>query len=420
MKDSALRSVKGTHDILPDQSPAWQKLEGHIHNFMQRYGYSEIRTPVFERTELFARGVGAETDIVSKEMYTFQDMSGTNVTLKPELTAPVIRSYLQNNLGKLSPMTKLYYIDHAFRQERPQKGRYRQFHQYGVEALGSPHPELDAEIIAIAYFSLIELGLDNLTIKLNSIGSAECRTAFRTALQDYLRPHLNDLSETSRRRFDLNPLRILDTKVSHEIELMQTAPEIVDYLSADDASHYSELKVLLSEMNIPYQEDPNLVRGLDYYTRTTFEILSPALGAQNSVCGGGRYDGLIETLGGKPTPGIGFAAGIERVLLALETMDNDEPEKGVHIYLAILDDDCRPAAAKLLQDLRDNGLSADTDYLRRSLKAQLREANRLNATKVIFVGSDDLTNGLVQLKDLSIGEQTPVKISEVIGQLKNI
>ncbi|MBC8400118.1 MAG: histidine--tRNA ligase, partial [Candidatus Marinimicrobia bacterium] len=217
MNKNTLRSIKGTHDILPDQSWRWRQLENHVHAFMRCYGYREIRTPAFERTELFARGVGTDTDIVSKEMYTFRDMSNNSITLKPELTAPVIRSYLQHNLGHLTPLTKLYYIDHAFRQERPQAGRYRQFHQYGVEALGSPHPEIDAEIIAIAYFSLVEFGLNQLTIKLNSIGSAKCRSAFRAALQDFLKPHLGDLSETSRRRFDTNPLRILDTKIPHEI-----------------------------------------------------------------------------------------------------------------------------------------------------------------------------------------------------------
>ncbi len=409
MKETVLRSVKGTHDILPDESPAWQKLEQHVHDFMQRYGYAEIRTPVFERTELFARGVGAETDIVSKEMYTFQDMGGTSITLKPELTAPVIRSYLQNNLGKLSPLTKLYYIDHAFRQERPQKGRYRQFHQYGVEALGSEHPELDAEILAVAYFSLVEMGLDQLTVKLNSIGSTECRVAYRSALHEYLRPHLDDLSETSRRRFDLNPLRILDTKIPHEIELMQGAPNISDHLTKEDSDHYSTLKALLNELAIPFTEDAALVRGLDYYTRTTFEITSPALGAQNSICGGGRYDGLIETLGGQPTPGIGFAAGIERVLLALEAQETLPASTGIDAFLAIADDESRPAALKILQDLRSAGLSAETDYLRRSLKAQLREANRLNAANVVFINTDDIKNNTVQVKNLVTGDQTPVK-----------
>jgi len=414
---NTLRSIKGTHDILPEQSRRWQSLEQNIHNFMERYGYAEIRTPAFERTELFARGVGSETDIVSKEMYSFRDMSDTSVTLKPELTAPVIRSYLQHNLGRITPLTKLYYIDHAFRQERPQKGRYRQFHQYGVEALGSPHPEIDLEIIAIAYFSLLELGLENLTIKLNSIGSSECRTAFREALKDFLRPHLNDLSETSRRRFDTNPMRILDTKVPHEAEIVKSAPIIAEYLTSADRAHYEELKSGLKSLSIPFEEDSNLVRGLDYYTRTTFEIISPALGAQSSVCGGGRYDGLIETLGGKPTPGIGFATGIERVLLAQDAAGIIANPQKTKVYLISLDDPGRAANLVLISQLRNAGIKSDMDYLRRSMKAQFREANRLGAEFVIINGNTEIKAGTVQIKDLNTGEQSAIAPADLISHL---
>jgi len=415
MSKKTIRSIKGTHDILPDQSWRWQQLENHVHDFMHRYGYREIRTPVFERTELFARGVGTDTDIVSKEMYTFRDMSNNSITLKPELTAPVIRSYLQHNLGRLTPLTKLYYIDHAFRQERPQAGRYRQFHQYGVEALGSPHPEIDAEIIAIAYFSLLELGLENLTIKLNSIGSRECRIAFRAALQHFLKPHLGDLSETSKSRFNTNPLRILDTKIPHEIEIVQGAPAMSDYLTAEDVQHYNQVKSHLNDLNIPFEEDNKLVRGLDYYTRTTFEIISPALGAQNSVCGGGRYDGLIETLGGKPTPGIGFAAGIERILMAAAVSQSEEPT--VLVYLIVIDDDGRSTAFKLLHDLRDKGINADMDYLHRSMKSQLREANRLGAELVLIIGSEELKDGTVQFKNLKTGSQKAIPLDSVLAEI---
>ncbi|NQT96582.1 MAG: histidine--tRNA ligase [Candidatus Marinimicrobia bacterium] len=415
MSKNTIRSIKGTHDILPDQSWRWQQLENHVHDFMHRYGYREIRTPVFERTELFARGVGTDTDIVSKEMYTFRDMSNNSITLKPELTAPVIRSYLQHNLGRLTPLTKLYYIDHAFRQERPQAGRYRQFHQYGVEALGSPHPEIDAEIIAIAYFSLLELGLENLTIKLNSIGSRECRIAFRAALQHFLKPHLGDLSETSKSRFNTNPLRILDTKIPHEIEIVQGAPAMSDYLTAEDVQHYNQVKSHLNDLNIPFEEDNKLVRGLDYYTRTTFEIISPALGAQNSVCGGGRYDGLIETLGGKPTPGIGFAAGIERILMAAAVSQSEEPT--VLVYLIVIDDDGRSTAFKLLHDLRDKGINADMDYLHRSMKSQLREANRLGAELVLIIGSEELKDGTVQFKNLKTGSQKAIPLDSVLAEI---
>ncbi|MFH1853026.1 MAG: histidine--tRNA ligase [Candidatus Neomarinimicrobiota bacterium] len=417
MSIDSLRSIKGTHDILPDQSGRWQELELHLHGFMDRYGYREIRTPVFEKTELFARGVGAETDIVSKEMYTFRDMSDASITLKPELTAPVIRAYLQHNLGKQSPLTKLYYIGSAFRQERPQAGRYRQFHQYGVEALGSAYPEIDAEIIALAYNSMKEFGLDQLTIKLNSIGSGDCRSSYRQALQDYLRPYLNDLSETSRRRFDSNPLRILDTKLPHEQAIMADAPAITAYLTADDSAHYDEVKSLLNSLKIPFDEEPTLVRGLDYYTRTTFEITSPVLGAQSSVCGGGRYDGLVETLGGPPTPGIGFAAGIERVLLAREAAGVESEPPGCEVYLVAADDAGRVKAFELLQQLRDHGVSCDTDFLRRSLKAQLREANRLNAGHALIIGGAELANDTVQFKDLSGGAQETLPVYTAINRL---
>ncbi len=421
MSKNILRSIKGTHDILPEESWRWQQLENHLHQFMARYGYREIRTPVFERTDLFARGVGQETDIVSKEMYTFSDMSETSVTLKPELTAPVIRSFLQHNLGKLSPLTKVYYIDAAFRQERPQAGRYRQFHQYGVEALGTEHPEIDAEIIAIAYYSMVEFGLDDLTIKLNSIGSGECRKNFRDALRNFLQPHLGELSETSRRRFATNPLRILDTKAPHEQEIIADAPTIIDYLTDEDRRHYQELRIILDAMEIPFEEDSSLVRGLDYYTRTTFEIISPALGAQSSVCGGGRYDKLVETLGGKPVPGIGFGAGIERVLMARNAAGEIEPPAIVQVYLAVMDDESRSRGMTYLHHLRSAGIRADGDFLRRSLKAQLREANRLGAEYAIIIGSRELNQNIVQVKSLNDGVQESMAADDFVAKLvKNL
>lgn len=421
MSKNILRSIKGTHDILPEESWRWQQLENHLHQFMARYGYREIRTPVFERTDLFARGVGQETDIVSKEMYTFSDMSETSVTLKPELTAPVIRSFLQHNLGKLSPLTKVYYIDAAFRQERPQAGRYRQFHQYGVEALGTEHPEIDAEIIAIAYYSMVEFGLDDLTIKLNSIGSGECRKNFRAALRNFLQPHLGELSETSRRRFETNPLRILDTKAPHEQEIIADAPTIIDYLTDEDLRHYQELKIIMDAMEIPFEEDSSLVRGLDYYTRTTFEIISPALGAQSSVCGGGRYDKLVETLGGKPVPGIGFGAGIERVLMARNAAGEIEPPAIVQVYLAVMDDESRSRGMTYLHHLRSAGIRADGDFLRRSLKAQLREANRLGAEYAIIIGSRELNQNIVQVKSLNDGVQESMAADDFVAKLvKNL
>ena len=418
MTEEFIRSIKGTQDILPSQSHRWQLLEAAIHNTMDTYGYSEIRTPAFERTELFSRGVGEETDIVSKEMYSWTDQGGENLTLKPELTAPVVRSFIQHNLGGQSPINKLYYIDALFRRERPQKGRYRQFHQFGIEAFGSEHPEIDAEVIALAMSVFNDIGLTGLTLKLNSIGSPECRSDYRNALRDFLKPHFNDLSETSQKRFENNPMRILDTKIPHEIEILKEAPNISDSLTTEDKAHFEEVCSLLDAMGIQYLIDSNLVRGLDYYTRTTFEITSTELGAQDAICGGGRYDGLVETLGGKPTPGIGFAAGMERILLALG--DDDLSGKTTQVYIVGLGDGVRPTVAKLAQDLRQNNVRTNFDPLRRSMKAQMREANKCGATIAIIIGDKELVTGRGEVKDLSSGVQTKIDIKSLVDHINTL
>ena len=308
MNNNTIRAIKGTQDILPEESMKWQSLENKIRKISGYYGYQEIRTPAFEKTKLFSRSVGEETDIVSKEMYSWIDQGGENLTLKPELTAPVARAFIQHNLGRISPINKLYYIDALFRRERPQKGRYRQFHQFGVEAFGSEHPEIDAEIIALAISIFKSLGLEGLELNLTSIGSFECRKNYRIALQEYLKPHFTNLTETSQKRFKNNPLRILDTKAPDEIKILEDAPNISNYWTDEDKAHFNEVIEYLEILKIEYELMPRLVRGLDYYTRTTFEITSLELGAQNAICSAGRYDGLTEMLGGKPTPGIGFAA----------------------------------------------------------------------------------------------------------------
>lgn len=418
MTEEFIRSIKGTHDILPSQSHRWQMLEAAIHNTMDTYGYSEIRTPAFERTELFSRGVGEETDIVSKEMYSWTDQGGENLTLKPELTAPVVRSFIQHNLGGHSPINKLYYIDALFRRERPQKGRYRQFHQFGIEAFGSEHPEIDAEVIALAMSVFNDIGLTGLTLKLNSIGSPECRSDYRNALRDFLKPHFNDLSETSQKRFENNPMRILDTKIPHEIEILKEAPNISDSLTTEDKAHFEEVCSLLDAMGIQYLIESNLVRGLDYYTRTTFEITSTKLGAQDAICGGGRYDGLVETLGGKPTPGIGFAAGMERILLALG--DDDLSGKTTQVYIVGLGDGVRPTVAKLAQDLRQNNVRTNFDPLRRSMKAQMREANKCGATIAIIIGDKELVAGRAEVKDLSSGVQEKIDIKSLVDHINTL
>ena len=418
MTEEFIRSIKGTQDILPSQSHRWQVLEATIHNTMDTYGYSEIRTPAFERTELFSRGVGEETDIVSKEMYSWTDQGGENLTLKPELTAPVVRSFIQHNLGGQSPINKLYYIDALFRRERPQKGRYRQFHQFGIEAFGSEHPEIDAEVIALAMSVFKDIGLTGLTLKLNSIGSPECRSDYRNALRDFLKPHFNNLSETSQKRFENNPMRILDTKIPHEIEILKEAPNISDSLTAEDKAHFEEVCSLLDAMGIQYLIESNLVRGLDYYTRTTFEITSTELGAQDAICGGGRYDGLVETLGGKPTPGIGFAAGMERILLALG--DDDLSGKTTQVYIVGLGDGVRPTVAKLAEDLRQNNVRTNFDPLRRSMKAQMREANKCGATIAIIIGDKELVTGRGEVKDLSSGVQEKIDIKSLVDHINTL
>lgn len=418
MTEEFIRSIKGTQDILPSQSHRWQLLEAAIHNTMDTYGYSEIRTPTFERTELFSRGVGEETDIVSKEMYSWTDQGGENLTLKPELTAPVVRSFIQHNLGGQSPINKLYYIDALFRRERPQKGRYRQFHQFGIEAFGSEHPEIDAEVIALAISVFNDIGLTGLTLKLNSIGSPECRSDYRNALRDFLKPHFNDLSETSQKRFENNPMRILDTKIPHEIEILKEAPNISDSLTAEDKAHFEEVCSLLDAMGIQYLIESNLVRGLDYYTRTTFEITSTKLGAQDAICGGGRYDALVETLGGKPTPGIGFAAGMERILLALG--DDDLSGKTTQVYIVGLGDGVRPTVAKLAEDLRQNNVRTNFDPLRRSMKAQMREANKCGATIAIIIGDKELVTGRGEVKDLSSGDQQKIDIKSLVDHINTL
>ena len=414
------RSIKGTYDILPNDADSWQRVETCVREFITRAGYSEIRTPAFEKTELFKRSVGEDSDVVSKEMYSWTDQGGTDITLKPEYTASVIRSYIQHNLGAKSPLTKLYYLDNLFRRERPQKGRYRQFRQYGIEAIGSPHPEQDAEVITIAYELLVELGIKDITLKLNSIGSSECRNEYRQALKDFLQPHLDKLSETSRKRFDSNPMRILDTKIDFEIVLLQDAPTITSFLTLDDANHFDEVQIYLEALDVPFTLDTTLVRGLDYYNRTTFEIISSKLGSQDALCGGGRYDKLAETLGGKQTPAVGFAAGLERILIAMDEVDTDQKIQADKIYLIGLGDAVRPTMLKILGEARKAGLIMEFDSLRRSIKSQMREANKIGASLAIIIGDKELKDKSVQIKDLKNGQQESIPFDSIISYIQGL
>lgn len=415
-----IQSVKGTHDILPDKTGLWRKIENELHSFMHRYGYGEIRTPIFEKTKLFKRGVGEETDIVSKEMYSWEDQGGDNLTLKPELTAPVVRAFIQHNMRGHSAVNRLYYKDACFRRERPQKGRTRQFHQFGAELFGSPNPEADVEIIAISYNFFKEVGMHNLSVQLNSIGSKECRNNFRSALRNFLKPLLPKLTETSRNRFDNNPLRILDTKVEHERELLKNAPNITDFLTKEDQHHFNTVKELLTALNIPYKIDPLMVRGLDYYTRTTYEITSDALGAQDALCGGGRYDNLVESLGGKPTPAVGFGAGMERLILAIENLKENKIDDSIQIYIIALSESALTKSQVIAATLRQNNFSVSTDMLRRSLKSNLREANRLGSKITVIIGDDELSDNSVKVKDMNTGEQQIITIDKLTNYLSNL
>ena len=418
-----IKAVTGTRDILPSENRNWLYLEQTVRNVFGAYNYSEIRTPVFEETTLFARSIGEETDIVGKEMYSFIDRSGTSLTLKPEMTAGVVRAFIEHSLGKQQPLNKLYYIAPMFRQERPQAGRQRQFHQFGAEALGSTSPLLDAEMIQMAYEILKMLGLKDLTVKINSLGKPSDRETYKKNLKDFLQDKKNLLSEDSRKRFDKNILRIFDSKVESDQQLLKGAPLLIDHLSNESVEHFGIVQDILRSSDIPFDIDAALVRGLDYYTETTFEILSGKVGSQSALCGGGRYDLLVEQLGGEASPGVGFAAGMERILLACQNENAFTPDSaGLDVYITALEKDLSKEVYAMASLLRSNGLRTDFDYLGRSLKAQMREANKSNARYVIFLGGDEYKAGNMNLKNMSTGEQTliPVKDADkLIGIIRN-
>lgn len=415
------RSVKGTKDTLPDEIHKWHYIESTIHSVMRSFNYREIRTPVFEETALFARGIGELTDIVGKEMYTFQDRGGTMLTLKPEMTAAVMRSYVQHNLGELQPMVKVYYISPMFRQERPQAGRMREFHQFGAEAIGSPNPVSDAEIIALSVEIYKNLGLKNFEVKVNSVGCEICRPPYKILLQDFLTTVLDRLSDDSRNRFEQNPLRILDSKNETDMELTRGAPLIKDHLCETCSVHFSNLQGILSEIGIPFAIDGRIVRGLDYYTKTAYEIVSSDLGSQDALAGGGRYDLLIREIGGKQTPSVGFAAGMERLIMAMEKQNAGfGGEQAPQVFIACADDAGRSWAVETSMKLRREGISCEIDFLDRSLKSQMREADRQASKFVIIAGGDEIKESLVLVKVMSTGEQLKILTAGLVGYFKNI
>ena len=415
------RSIKGTHDILPEDSYKWRHLESIVHQVCAQFGYQEIRTPIFEQNKLFARSVGEESDIVTKEMYSWEDKENSFLTLRPELTAPVARAYNQHNLGNLSPIHRFYYIGPLFRRERPQKGRQRQFHQFGIEAFGSNFAEQDAEIIALAWHLLAHFRLTNkIDLQVNSIGTSECRAGYRDALKQFLKPHFDELSEISKRRFNTNPLRILDSKNKKEQTILKNGPRISDYYTKDDKEHFNEVKTYLKAMNIPFTINSGLVRGLDYYTKTVFEITSNELGSQDALLGGGRYDSLVETLGGKPTPGIGFAAGIERILLLINEENFKEHKPVPDIYLICLEKKGIPVSLNIAKILRLKGLNIVSDPLRRSMKAQMRDANKLRARYVLILGESELKDNTIIFKNLESGKQESIKQEKIVKYFDNL
>ena len=409
---------RGTKDILPDTVGQWTYVEEKIRDLCARYGYKEIRTPMFEHTELFHRGIGEGTDVVDKEMYTFTDRGDRSITLRPENTASAVRAYLQNKLYGDSSLTKLFYIGSMFRYDRPQAGRMREFHQFGVEALGESNPAVDAEIIMLAMDLLGGLGLKDLKLSLNSVGCPKCRPVYRKVLQDFFRDKLEDLCDDCKDRFERSPLRILDCKADADKSYMADAPKITDCLCEECQDHFHKVQHFLTEAGVEFELDARLVRGLDYYTKTAFEIKYPPLGAQSAVAGGGRYDGLIEEIGGNPTPAVGFATGLERVLLALEKQNLlPEMDTKTDAFVVALGEEAQGAAFKLLTKLRQAGLKAGMDYAGRSMKAQMKQANKANARFALIIGEDEVKEACVQLKDMEKSEQEKVSFDNIIEKL---
>ncbi|WP_303841836.1 histidine--tRNA ligase [Selenomonas ruminantium] len=409
---------RGTKDILPDTVGQWTYVEEKIRDLCARYGYKEIRTPMFEHTELFHRGIGEGTDVVDKEMYTFTDRGDRSITLRPENTASAVRAYLQNKLYGDSSLVKLFYIGSMFRYDRPQAGRMREFHQFGVEALGESNPAVDAEIIMLALDLLGGLGLKDLKLSLNSVGCPKCRPVYRKVLQDFFRDKLEDLCDDCKDRFERSPLRILDCKADADKPYMADAPKITDCLCEECQDHFHKVQHFLTEAGVEFELDARLVRGLDYYTKTAFEIKYPPLGAQSAVAGGGRYDGLIEEIGGNPTPAVGFATGLERVLLALEKQNLlPEMDTQTDAFVVALGEEAQGAAFKLLTKLRQAGLKAGMDYAGRSMKAQMKQANKANARFALIIGEDEVKEACVQLKDMEKSEQEKVSFDNIVDKL---
>ncbi len=413
------KAPKGTKDLLPEEAYKWHYIENKFKDLCDLYGYKEIRTPIFEHTELFQRGVGDTTDIVQKEMYSFQDHGNRDITLKPEGTSPVVRSVVEHKLFAGPQPNKFFYDTACFRYEKPQAGRLREFHQFGVETFGSSDMLADAEIIALAQDFLTQMGITDITLRINSVGCPVCRKEHRKALKDFLAPKYDDLCDTCKDRYNKNPMRILDCKSPVCQELVQGAPVMLDYLCEDCQAAFEDLKKNLDSLGVKYEVDPGIVRGLDYYTKTAFEFVTDAIGAQGTVCGGGRYDHLVEEVGGPETPGVGFGLGKERLLLTMEACGVQIPEPSdADVFIAVMGEEAKSAGLKLMQEMRREGIKVQMDVMGRNIKNQFKFANRIGAGKTIVIGADELASNSFAIKDMESGEQVQVPMEEIINTLK--
>ncbi len=406
------KAPKGTSDILPEISYKWQYAENVIKKLCADFGVKEIRTPVFEHTELFSRGVGDTTDVVEKEMYTFDDKGGRSITLRPEGTAGAARSFIENGLFNNPQPTKLYYQISCYRYEKPQAGRMREFHQFGVEYFGTQHYTADAEIIELALMLFERLGLKDLSLRINSIGCPKCRKAYNDKLKEFLKDNYDSLCDTCKGRYERNPMRIIDCKSSVCKDIIEGAPRLIDYLCDECGEHFENVKMSLDNMGIAYEIDPDIVRGLDYYTKTVFEITADIASSNTTICGGGRYDGLVAQLGGPDTPGCGFAIGMERLFLCMDAQNVEvEDESVMDIFVGSMGDEGARFAQKLVHELRRMGVSSDYDKLSRSVKAQMKQANKLGCRYSVIIGDDEIASGKIMLKDMQTGESTEVSLT---------
>ena len=418
-----ITAPRGTKDVLPSDIGIWHLIENTAREVSRLFGYREIRFPTFEHTELFTRGVGDTTDIVQKEMYTFTDKGGRSLTLRPEGTASVVRSIIENSLVQAGLPIKVYYIVPNFRYEKPQKGRLREHHQFGVECFGPSGPEADVEVMLLGYTLLQKLGISSVELEINSIGCPGCRSKYHAALRDYFANNLGELCETCNSRYERNPMRILDCKERSCSLIAEGAPNITDYLCPDCAEHFEGVKRGLTDSGVEFKVNSRIVRGLDYYTRTVFEFISTGVGTQGTVLGGGRYDGLVGELGGITTPGLGFGSGIERLILAMEESDSlPDTSVGPDLFLVAVDDDAKPVTVELLSGLRALGVAVEHDLMGRSLKAQMKYASKINASYVAVIGSNEMSTGEVTLRDMKKGEEHSTaldvdKIAEILLEI---